>query len=63
MSITIEDIEALAQTSCIVLDDEEKRAFPDQINEIIGYVDKLNELDTEGVKPTAFIHMLKAIEK
>jgi aspartyl-tRNA(Asn)/glutamyl-tRNA(Gln) amidotransferase subunit C len=46
-----------------MLSDEEKRIFPDQINEILSYIDKLEELDTDGVEPTAFIHMLNAIRE
>ena len=62
MSITLDDIEALAHLSYIALTEEEKRTFPEQINEILRYIDKLEELDTERVKPTAFLHMLKAIQ-
>jgi aspartyl-tRNA(Asn)/glutamyl-tRNA(Gln) amidotransferase subunit C len=61
--MTAADLEAMARISHIMLSDEEKRIFPDQINEILSYIDKLEELDTDGVEPTAFIHMLNAIRE
>jgi aspartyl-tRNA(Asn)/glutamyl-tRNA(Gln) amidotransferase subunit C len=31
--------------------EEEKEQYTEQLNVILGYIDQLSELDTEGVKP------------
>ncbi len=41
--------------------EEEKRLFSKQIAGIIEYVDKLNELDTSNVEPTAHVISVKNI--
>ncbi len=43
----------IAMLSRLELSDDEVAAFSDQLSDILGYVEKLNELDTEGVEPTA----------
>ena len=50
------DIEYTAKLARINLTDEEKEKLSGQLNSIIGYVEKLEELDTDGVKPTAHPH-------
>jgi len=39
--------------SRIELTDDEVRTFGDQLADIVAYVNKLQELDTEGVEPMA----------
>lgn len=50
--ITRDDVLKLARLSGLAMDDEELVQFQTELAEIIGYVDKLSELDTEGVSPT-----------
>jgi len=42
----------LAQLSRLQLDDEEADALAADITEILGYVEQLDELNTDGVEPT-----------
>ncbi len=50
------DIEYLSRLARISLSDEEKAKFSSDLNSILGYIEKLSELDTEGVEPTAHPH-------
>ncbi len=47
------DIEHLAKLSRLKLTDAEKEKFSNQMGTIIEYIEKLSELDTENVEPTA----------
>ena len=53
MDIGKEQIEYLAGLAGIELNEEEKGTFGRQLLRIIGYVEKLNELDLTHVPPTA----------
>jgi aspartyl-tRNA(Asn)/glutamyl-tRNA(Gln) amidotransferase subunit C len=50
--VEIEHIAALARLN---LSDAEKELFSRQISDIISYIEKLNELDTSSVEPTAHV--------
>lgn len=51
-SITRDDVLYLAQLSNITLSGSEIDTLRHDVGEILGYVEKLNELDTENVEPT-----------
>ena len=51
MAITREQVEHVAYLSRLHLSDEELRTFAVQLDTILGYMAKLNELDTSGVEP------------
>ena len=51
MSVTRKEVEHIAQLARLRFKDEELENFTSQLNEILNYVDKLNELDTENVEP------------
>ena len=53
MDIGKEQIEYLAGLAGIELSAEEKETFGRQLLRVIGYIEKLNELDLELVPPTA----------
>ena len=53
MKITIADVEHVARLARLELDSGEKALFVGQMNAILGYVEKLNELNTEGIVPTS----------
>jgi len=55
MSNTIdkEQVKAVAKLSRLELSDEEVAAFSVELSSILGYIEKLNELDTDGVEPLA----------
>jgi len=49
------DIEHIAKLARLKLTDAEKEKFSDQMGTIIEYIEKLSELDTENVEPTAHV--------
>lgn len=51
-SITRDDVLYLAQLSNITLNEADVDMLRHDVGEILGYVEKLNELDTENVEPT-----------
>ncbi len=53
MKITREEVEHVARLARLELTEEEKDLFTGQMDAILAYVDKLNELDTSGVVPTS----------
>lgn len=52
MEITPEEILKVANLSRLEIDEKEVDVIADQIGNILNYITKLNELDTEGVKVT-----------
>ncbi len=51
MSVTKKDVEKIAELAKLKFTDKELDDFTHQMNEILSYMDKLNELDTKNVKP------------
>ena len=51
MAVTINDVEHIAQLAKLSFSDEEKAKFTEQFNEILSFMEKLNELDTSNVEP------------
>ncbi|NTV88914.1 MAG: Asp-tRNA(Asn)/Glu-tRNA(Gln) amidotransferase subunit GatC [Clostridiales bacterium] len=51
MNVTRETIEYVAALARLNLTPEEEARLTTEMGSIISYVDKLNELDTTGVKP------------
>jgi aspartyl-tRNA(Asn)/glutamyl-tRNA(Gln) amidotransferase subunit C len=55
MSITLKDVEKVASLARLDLKEEEKLTLTEQLNAILKYAEKLNELDTEQVEPTSHV--------
>ena len=55
MKITDELVEKLAMLSRLHFNEEEKISIKHDLGKMIGFVDKLNELDTTGVEPLLHI--------
>ena len=53
MKITKEEIAYVAKLARLELDEAAIDMFSGQIGDILSYFEKLNEVDTEGVPPTA----------
>ncbi len=47
------DIEKVARLARIELSEEEKATFGNQLEQILTYMEQLNQLDTTGVEPTS----------
>ncbi len=61
MNIDLKQIEQVASLSRIRLSDEEKDIFREQLTDILVYIEKLNELNTDGVQPMAYATSLKNV--
>ncbi|MCM3496719.1 Asp-tRNA(Asn)/Glu-tRNA(Gln) amidotransferase subunit GatC [Paenibacillus lactis] len=55
MSITVKDVQHVAKLARLNLTPEEEEMFTGQLNAILQYAEKLNELDTDGVEPTTHV--------
>ena len=53
MKITVSDVEHVARLARLELSNEEKSLFAGQMDAILAYVEKLKELDTDGILPTS----------
>ena len=53
--ITREDVKYVSDLARVELTEDEEKDMVQQLGRILHYVDKLNELDTENVEPTAHI--------
>lgn len=51
MSLTREEVLKVAALAKLEFKDEEIEKFQVQLNDILGYIDILDEVDTEGVEP------------
>lgn len=55
MAITREQVLHVAELARLQLSPEESEQFTIQLNQILEYAEKLNELDTEQVEPTSHV--------
>lgn len=51
MKISSHEVEYVAHLARLEISDKEKEKFTSQLNDILLYIDKLNELDTKDVEP------------
>ena len=61
MKITKETIEHVANLARLNLSEQEKDKLTTEMESIISYVDKLNELDTSSVQPTSHVLPVKNV--
>ena len=53
MEISVKDVEHVARLARLALDENEKQNFANQLSKIILHIEKLNQLNTDSVPPTA----------
>ncbi|HYH03464.1 MAG TPA: Asp-tRNA(Asn)/Glu-tRNA(Gln) amidotransferase subunit GatC [Bacillota bacterium] len=53
MSLSKAEVEHVARLARLELSETEKEEFTGQLNEILHFVEQLNQLDTKAVEPTA----------
>lgn len=51
-TITIDDVKRLATMSALAITDTQIEALRRQLEDILGYVAQLDEVDTTGIEPT-----------
>lgn len=61
MKVTKQTIEHVAKLSMLNLSEEEKERFTKEMEKIVSYVEKLNELDTSDVKPREHVIPMKNV--
>jgi aspartyl-tRNA(Asn)/glutamyl-tRNA(Gln) amidotransferase subunit C len=55
MSISREEVQKVAFLARLKLTEQEAEQFTGQLNDILRFAEKLNELDTEHVEPTSHV--------
>jgi aspartyl-tRNA(Asn)/glutamyl-tRNA(Gln) amidotransferase subunit C len=60
MKISIDHIASLARLS---LSDAERELFGSQLESILSYMDKLNELDTRDIEPTSHVLAIRNVTR
>ncbi len=53
MSLSLADVKKVATLARLELSPGDLAQMADQLNKILGYVDQLDEVDTEGLEPLA----------
>lgn len=53
MKISLQEVEHVARLARLALSEEEKEEMRSQLDRILGYIEKLNHLDTAEVEPTS----------
>ena len=61
MALTKQEVEKIAALARIRLTDEEKEKLSQELGDILKYADKLNEINTKGVEPTAQVSGLENV--
>ena len=55
MALTREDVEKVALLARLKFSDEEIEKFKEDLNNILDYIHKLNELETDKIPPTSHV--------
>jgi aspartyl-tRNA(Asn)/glutamyl-tRNA(Gln) amidotransferase subunit C len=50
-----QEVQKIASLARIEITDEEAEKYSKELSDILGFVDKLNEVDTQGIEPIAHI--------
>jgi aspartyl-tRNA(Asn)/glutamyl-tRNA(Gln) amidotransferase subunit C len=61
MELTLEQVEHIAQLARLTLSAKEKALYQEQLSAILGYFERLQELDTEAISPTATVLPLHSV--
>src|SRR3989344_7799577 len=51
MSLTIKEVEKIAELARLGISEEEKEKFAEDLSSVLGYVNKLSEVNVEKVEP------------
>ena len=61
MRLTRDQVEHVAELAKLKLTDDETNLFQEQLSAILEYADRLDELDTESIPPTASVLPLHSV--
>lgn len=59
--ISKKEVERICDLANLEVAENEKEKFTEELGEILNYIEKLNELETENVDPTAYPVPLKNV--
>lgn len=62
-TISFADVQKLAILSALTLSDDQAQTMTTELNEILGYVEQLKEIDTTGVEPTYQVNGLENVTR
>ena len=57
------DVAYVANLARLALTDQEAKRLGKQLNDILDYINKLNEVDTKNVEPTSHVLPLENVER
>ena len=58
MSLSEKEIKHIAKLACIDISEKDMSKLQTDLEEILNYVAKLNEINTDNVEPTSHVHGL-----
>ena len=61
MKITLDQVRHVARLARLNLPEDRMRELMQNMNDILGYMDMLNEVDTTGVEPTSHVMDIKNV--
>ncbi len=61
MKLSRAEVEHIAELAKLKLTEEEKEKFRGQLSAILEYAERLNQLDTEAIPPTATVLALRNV--
>jgi aspartyl-tRNA(Asn)/glutamyl-tRNA(Gln) amidotransferase subunit C len=61
MKLGREEVQHIAELARLALSDEELVLYQEQLSAILEYFDRLQELDTEAIPPTASVLPLRSV--
>lgn len=56
MALTREEVLKIAKLSKLTFEEKEIEKFQIELNDILGYIDMLNEVDTSKIEPLVYIN-------
>lgn len=61
MKLTLKEVIHVANLARLEMDEKEMAAFTGQLNAILDFADKLNQIETKDILPTAHVLPLKNV--
>ena len=61
--IGLKDVQHIAKLARLTFDEQEIESYQYQLSRILDYIEKLNQLDTEGVPPTSHVIPIRNVMK
>ncbi len=60
-AVSITDVQKLAILSSLQISDEEAVSLRVDLEQILGYIDQLDEVNVDGIEPTYQVHPLQTV--